>query len=262
MMPYNYKAIEKKWRENIETQCAKKVIKGSVLEKYTEIRQMHESRRKHPVEFSQDLYWDYGTDAVQMYEMFAEPDDGDQYWDDGGLDGIYRFLTRFWRMAEAHIEAEKNTNDSAEAVILCGEMIREIEKRLARRSPSTAISVLMEYTRKLSRIKMTDDTLQKAICLLAPFAPYLAQELWERCENAESVMDALWPTVSAEEIAQMDMEIPVQVNGVVRGKISVTASDSEELVWSRAEEILQKYCADQKRKKEIYVPGRILSVQI
>lgn len=67
MMPYNYKAIEKKWRENIEIQCVKTAVRGSVLEKYTEIRQMHESRRKHPVEFSKDLYWDYGTDAVGMY---------------------------------------------------------------------------------------------------------------------------------------------------------------------------------------------------
>lgn len=249
-IPYNYKAIEKKWREYVETLSQRECATDTVLEKYREIGRMHEHRMKDALHFEQDLYWDYGSDAVRMYEVFSEPEESDAYFDDGGLDGVYRFLTRFWRLSQEKREASK------ESASLCSEMTEKIRIQLNKKRPAVAIAVMMEYTKKLYAVGVGTSDLLIMIRLLAPFAPYLAEELWRENGQEGSVMDAPWPNV--ESIRPKNMILPVQVNKKVRGHICVSADSSEEEILLEARKILKRY-GNVQILKEIYIPDRIVS---
>ena len=152
-VPYNFKSIEKKWHEHIENMLKNDML--PLVQKRKEILQMHEQRMKKKLQFPRDLYWDYGRDAVFLYEIFAEPEQTDAMWDDGGLDGSYRFLTRFWRTV---LEECGQKNDTS---VLRNQLIHEVQTRLDKKRPGTVVSVFMEYTRRFQEQGMDIETLKK-----------------------------------------------------------------------------------------------------
>ena len=139
-----------------------------------------------------------------MYELFVGPPELDSEWDDRGIDGVYRFLNRFWNMVLQN--KDKNVKETKELVKLRHKMVYDITSRLESFSLNTVISGFMEYNNKL--IDMTKkggvdkETLETAVILMAPFAPHVAEELWEQLGHDTSVFKNTWP--SADEEAMKD----------------------------------------------------------
>lgn len=262
-IPYNYKAIEKKWRTEVEERLANADSKeddGSVLGKKNEICRIHESRMRKKMEFSRDLYFDYGYDAVRMYEIFSEPTQNDAMWDDGGIDGIYRFLTRFWRLVMKNKELKRE--ESGEICQLRQSLLVQVEKRMKKQRPDTVIAALMESTKKLQSFPAVDlETLKVMILLMAPFAWYMAEELWQQIGMVGSVFEQLWPAAKDGILEEFMLDIPVQVNGRVCGHVRVPGNISETDALKEGRRIALERKAG-KIEKEIYIKGRIISFYI
>ncbi len=219
------------------------------------------SKSKGNVISPDDLVRDYGCDALRMYELFVGPPELDAEWDERGIDGVYRFLNRFWKLALDSRDAGVSATPEMEKIR--HKFIYDITSRLESFSLNTVISGFMEYCNKLSEIAKKEggidrETIETYIILLAPFAPHIAEELWQAYGHGDSVFHARWP--KHDDAIRMDDEkdIPVQVNGKTRAvvTISVKASKEEALAAGKA-------AAGDKITgnilKEIYVPGKIIN---
>ena len=144
-----------------------------------------------------DLIEDYGCDALRMYELFVGPPEMDAEWDDRGIDGVRRFLGRFWNLVTEN--ADKNFAETAETVKIRHKLVYDITTRLENFNLNTVVSGFMEYTNKLIDLSKKQGgidkaTLETAVTLLAPFAPHLAEELWEQLGHNTSVfVGNPWP---------------------------------------------------------------------
>ena len=252
-VPYNFKSIEKKWHEHIENMLKNDML--PLVQKRKEIIQMHEQRMKKKLQFPRDLYWDYGRDAVFLYEIFAEPEQTDAMWDDGGLDGSYRFLTRFWRTV---LEECGQKNDTS---VLRNQLIHEVQTRLDKKRPGTVVSVFMEYTRRFQEQGMDIETIKTVLILFAPFAPYIVEELWQKIGMKDNVFVQEWPVADEEILEKSIIEIPIQVNGKVYDVLKVSATCSEQKIVEKGKELVKERLRN-GILKEIYIPGRILSFQV
>lgn len=257
-VPYNYKAIEKKWREAVDEKLADMSNETGVLKVVRQINAVQPQKEK--VYFADDIYWDYGYDAVHIYEMFVKPTEADAMWDDGGIDGAYRFLTRFWRLVMEN--KDRATVPTKELQWLCNSMIYAVTERINKKRLNTAIAVLMESTKKMQEMAgkcgIDQETLKTAVILLAPFAPYLSEELWQQLGQENSVFAQSWPKADERVMDEALIDIPVQVNGKVKGTVRVPANISEK----DAKELGKKMLSEEQRKnivKEIYIPKRIIS---
>lgn len=219
------------------------------------------SKSKGNVVSPDDLVENYGCDSLRMYELFVGPPELDAEWDDRGIDGVYRFLNRFWKLALDSKEANVKATD--EMVKLRHKLIYDITTRLESFSLNTVISAFMEYNNKFYEVAKTAggidrETIETYITLLSPFAPHMAEELWQQYGHTESVFKNTWPKHDENLRQDDEKEIAVQVNGKARGvvKLSVKASKEEALAAGR------KAVADRLTGtvvKEIYVPGRIIN---
>jgi leucyl-tRNA synthetase len=140
------------------------------------------SKSKGNVVSPDDLVRDYGCDSLRLYELFVGPPELDAEWDDRGIDGVYRFLNRFWNLVMDN--KDKNTAETKESVKLRHKMIFEISQRFQNFSLNTVVSGFMEYNNKMIEMAKKEGgidkaTLEAAVAMLAPFAPHISEELWE-----------------------------------------------------------------------------------
>ena len=210
-----------------------------------------------------DLIEDYGCDALRMYELFVGPPEMDAEWDDRGIDGVRRFLGRFWNLVTEN--ADKNFAETAETVKIRHKLVYDITTRLENFNLNTVVSGFMEYTNKLIDLSKKQGgidkvTLETAVTLLAPFAPHLAEELWEQLGHNTSVfVGNPWPSYDEEAMKEDEIEIAVQINGKVKGKITIPADADKDAAIAAAKAALEdKY--PENIVKEIYVPGRIVNI--
>jgi leucyl-tRNA synthetase len=228
----------------------------------------------------------YGADAARLYSLFAAPPDRDLDWQDSGIEGIRKFLGRIYRVI----------TDRTEAPILAGQVVgdgsrgpaarslqRKLHQTIKRISDdfngrwhfNTSISALMELNNLLSgmgddiaagKIPLEDlaETKRVMVLLLAPFAPYLAHELWEMLGEKGALLKAPWPKYDAALAKEEELEIPVQINGKLRSRIVVPADASEEFVLDRAlaDEKVQSAIAGKQIVKKIYVPGKLVNIVV
>lgn len=220
------------------------------------------SKSKGNVVSPDDLVRDYGCDSLRMYELFVGPPELDSEWDDRGIDGVYRFLNRFFKMAmesrEQKIEATK------EMIKLRHKMIYDITNRLEGFSLNTVVSGFMEYNNKMIEIArkeggMDQETLETAFILLAPFAPHMASELWEQFGHTGSIFDERWPKADKDAMKDDEWEIAVQINGKTKCTIFIEADSQKEEAVSQAKKALGAKLAG-NIIKEIYVPGKIVNI--
>lgn len=220
------------------------------------------SKSKGNVVSPDDLVRDYGCDSLRLYELFVGPPELDAEWDDRGIDGVYRFLNRFWKLSMDSLEA--GIAETKEMVKLRHKLVFEITQRLESFSLNTVISGFMEYNNKLIELAkktggIDKETIETFIKLLAPFAPHLTEELWEAYGHEDSVFHTEWPKADEEAMKDDEIEVPVQINGKTRAVISISAEASkEEAIAAGKEAIADKLTGT--IVKEIYVPKKIINI--
>ena len=221
------------------------------------------SKSKGNVVSPDDLVRDYGCDSLRIYEMFVGPPELDSEWDERGIDGVYRFITKFWKLAVNSIEADvKATN---EMVKLRHQMIHTITRRLEDFSLNTVVSGFMEYNNKFNEIAKKEggvdkETIETFVTLLSPFAPHIAEELWEMLGKEGSVFENnRWPEADEDLMKDDEIQVPVQINGKTKVVISVPADISKDDAIAQGKEALGDKLTGNVIK-EIYVPGRIINI--
>ena len=221
------------------------------------------SKSKGNVVSPDDLVRDYGCDSLRIYELFVGPPELDSEWDDKGIEGVNRFLKRFWKLALDN--KDKDIKATPELVKVRHKLVHDITNRLNTFSLNTVISGFMEYNNKLMELSkkggVDKETLETYIILLAPFAPHVSEELWEQFGHTDSVFHATWPEYDEEAMKDDEIEIPVQINGKTKCTIAINPDGDKDEILAKAKEALGDK-ANGTIRKEIYVPGRIVNLVI
>ncbi|MCL2362231.1 MAG: leucine--tRNA ligase [Defluviitaleaceae bacterium] len=205
-----------------------------------------------------DVLPKYGCDALRLYEMFISPPELDCEWDDSGIEGVSRFLNKLWRIVER--DATKINPATTELARLRHRIVHDITTRLENLSLNTVVSGFMEHTNTLQSLGGVDrETLKVMAILLAPFAPHMAEEIWESLGHKDSVFAQSWPTYDPEMLKTDTVEIAMQINGKLRGNINIPADADKEAAIAAAKDALADKLEGAEIAKSIYVPGRIIN---
>ena len=201
-----------------------------------------------------ELVEKYGCDSLRMYELFVGPPELDCDWDDSGIDGVFRFLNRVWKMVYANKASDKAPSKDEEYIV--NKMIADVTKRVESLAMNTIVSTFMESTNKLMDVTkkeggLSKSTLETLTVMLAPFAPHIAEEMWHELGHENTVFEADWP--EADESA-------LQIGGKLRGKMQVAINVSKEEAIAQAKEALASRLEGKTVVKEIYVPGKIINL--
>lgn len=210
-----------------------------------------------------ELVEKYGCDSLRMYELFVGPPEMDCDWDDSGIDGVFRFLNRLWKMVYNH--KDDNAAAGKEEEFVCNKMILDITNRLEALTMNTVVSGFMEYSNKLLDVAKKEGTLSKKtletiVTLLAPFAPHICEELWKELGNEGTVFEAGWPKVDESKLMQDTIEIALQIGGKLRGTMEISVKATKEEVLAQAKTVLESKLEGLTVVKEIYVPGKIVNL--
>ena len=214
-----------------------------------------------------DLICDtYGADTLRLYEMFLGPVEQSKPWDTKGIDGVNRFLKKFWRLfynrSEWLVTDEKATPEELKAL---HKLIGKEQEDIENFSFNTTISAFMIAVNDLTALGCNKrEILQPLVVLLSPFAPHIAEELWEKLGGKGSVAYASFPEFVAAYAAEDTITYPVQFNGKMRFTLDLpkSASPAEVEKSVREAEMTPKYVGEQKIVKVIVVPGRIVNVVV
>ena len=217
------------------------------------------SKSKGNVVSPDDLVRDYGCDSLRIYELFVGPPE----LDSKGIEGVNRFLKRFWKLALDN--KDNDVKATPELIKVRHKLVHDITNRLNSFSLNTVISGFMEYNNKLMELSkkggVDKETLETYIILLAPFAPHVSEELWEQFGHTDSVFHATWPEYDEEAMKDDEIEIPVQINGKTKCTIAINPDGDKDEILAKAKEALGDKVNGTIRK-EIYVPGRIVNLVV
>ena len=243
------------------------------------------SKSKNNVVDPDELIQRYGADTARLFTLFAAPPEKDLDWSDQGVEGAHRFLNRVWRFAMRHGERLAGVEASA-GVSPPAEELRELRRRIhwtikkvtddvERFHFNTAIAAVMELHNALGGLPaeelerdenaaLVKAALETEVVLLAPFVPHVASELWRRLGHDGSLADVAWPRYSEDALVQDTRLIVVQVNGKLRGKISVPADAPEEDIESAAmaDPRVAGFLDGRPVQRVISVPGRLVNIVI
>ncbi|HEX6316018.1 MAG TPA: leucine--tRNA ligase [Gemmatimonadaceae bacterium] len=210
-----------------------------------------------------DQYFEqWGADSFRMYLMFLGPFQEGGDFRDAGISGVRSFLNRLWL---AVLEATADGSPDADVMRKLHQTIRKVGDDTARLSYNTAIAAMMEYMNALRKGERTPhrEEVRPLVQLVAPYAPHIAEELWERLGSSRSVMDSGWPAFDASLAREDVIQLAVQVNGKLRGTISVPREIDREaaVAAAMAEPQISKFVVSAP-KKVVFVPGRLLNLVV
>lgn len=203
---------------------------------------------------------EYGSDVLRGYLMFGFNYVDGGPWTDDGIKSINKFYNRIVKLVENIDEEEK---EFPELEVSMHKTIKAVRTDIEKFQFNTCISRIMEYTNALSKYdKIPRKYIETLILLLAPFAPHITEELWESIGNAYSVYNQRYPEYDEEKTKDESKTIGIQVNGKLRGEITVTESDTEDSVKEKvlSEENIKKYTDEKEIVKFIYIPNKIVSI--
>lgn len=208
-----------------------------------------------------DLVRDYGCDALRLYELFVGPPELDAEWDDRGIDGVYRFLNRFYNLVEE--SKDKNISPTREMIRVRHNLIHDIQLRFDSFNLNTVVSGFMEYNNSLLDLAKKEggvdlETLRSFSVLLAPFAPHIAEECYHLAKGEGSVFAAGWPEYDDKAMEADEIKLPLQVNGKVKAVLEVPKDLSKEEILAKAKECLGDKLGG-TLVKEVYIPGKIVN---
>jgi leucyl-tRNA synthetase len=215
----------------------------------------------------------YGADALRTYLMFAAPLDQWVRWDPQGVPGAHRFLSRLWNITQEFLDTAETGGDNKLVLSFAHRAIKKVTEDLENQKYNTAIAAMMKLTNDLYLEKAKNGfsgsadwrfALESLTQLVAPFAPYIAEELWHDLGYEDSVNKDNWPQWDERLVKEEVITLAVQINGKVRSEIVVAADISAEdaIAAAKADEKIAAQIAGKVIKKEIYVPGRLVSLVI
>ncbi|MDD5393849.1 MAG: leucine--tRNA ligase [Thiothrix sp.] len=227
----------------------------------------------------QEMIDRYGADTLRLFSMFAAPPDQSMEWSDSGVEGAQRFLRRLWKQVVDHVSLGSagavNTaalDDVQQALRRkVYQSLQKVGDDMARRHTfNTAVAANMELLNDIARFAdetaqgraVRQDALEKVVLMLAPITPHICHALWQALGHDEAIIDTLWPEVDSAALVQNTLELIVQVNGKVRGKIQVSASAGEDDIKATAlaNENVQKFLEGITVQKVIVVKGRLVNI--
>ncbi|HYF69174.1 MAG TPA: class I tRNA ligase family protein [Ohtaekwangia sp.] len=254
----------KQWRNDLNTAEFICNDNGNYI-CHTEVEKM--SKSKYNVVNPDDIVSTYGADTLRMYEMFLGPLELSKPWNTNGIDGVFKFLRRFWNLFHDNkgdvtvTDAEPTKNE----LKVLHKTLKKIEEDIERFSFNTSVSEFMICCNELSSIKCNKRSiLEPLVIALSPFAPHIAEELWEKLGHKETILHATFPTYDEKYLVENSFEYPISINGKVRAKMNfaldMPKEDIEKLVV--ASESVQKWTEGKAPKKVIIVQGKIVNVVI
>ncbi len=205
----------------------------------------------------------YGADTARLFSLFAAPLEKDLDWSDSGVEGAFRYLKRVWNFIQNF--SESGPGSEAENHVL-NKTVKKVTEDLERFHFNTAIAALMEFQNFLLAQNQapTRDSLKILVQLLSPFVPHIAEELWQRLGNSQTVTEHPWPTFEESALRAETVTVVVQINGKLRGKLELTPKVSEEEVkkLAQADEKIKPHLEGKKIVKTIFVPGKLLNIVV
>ena len=223
------------------------------------------SKSKYNVVNPDEICNKYGADTLRMYEMFLGPLEQFKPWNTAGIEGVYKFLRKLWRLfyndQDQLILTEKAP--TADELKILHKTIKKVEEDIERHSFNTSVSTFMVCVNELSALKCTSkQILDELLIVLSPYAPHITEELWEKSGHKESISFSAYPQWKQEYMIESEFEYPISINGKMRAKINfpldMPAADIEKQVL--ANDIVQKWLEGKAPKKIIVVPNRIVNV--
>jgi leucyl-tRNA synthetase len=219
-----------------------------------------------------DIVREYGADSLRLYEMFMGPLEVTKPWSMQGVNGVYGFLNRVWRLVIDDRAESMQLNaavvdrePTAEENRVLHQTIQVVTRDIAALAFNTAISRMMEFTNFFTTAsERPKSVLEKFVLLLSPFAPHIAEELWQALGHKNSLAYEPWPEFDPDLAKEDSIEVPVQINGKVRSKVSVPVdSDPKALeAAARSDERIAELLAGKQVVKVIVVPGRLVNFVI
>jgi len=253
----------KKWRpENMDAEFILengKYVCGSEIEKM--------SKSLMNVVNPDDLVKKYGADTFRMYEMFLGPLEAYKPWNTNGIEGVFIFLRKLWRLfydEQSQVQIIEK-QPSADELKIIHKAIKKTQEDIERYSFNTAVSSFMICVNELTNLKSHNQTiLTDLVLIISPFAPHLAEELWQILGHRESIILARYPTYNENYIVEESYEYPISVNGKMRTKMSFALDMPHEDIEKQvlASELIQKWTAGKTPKKVIIVPKKIVNIVI
>ena len=227
----------------------------------------------------QSLIDEYGADTVRLFVMFAAPPEQSLEWSDSGVEGAFRFLKRLWKQVLIHIEppaptltANKLNNAERTLRRQVHETIKKVSDDIGRRYTfNTAIAAMMELLNALSRIEdspqsraVVQEGLETVVLMLSPIVPHITQTLWKALGHSGSIMESAWPQVDKSALTRDEIEMVVQVNGKLRGHITISAAADKQTIEKTAlnEPKVQRFITGKTIKKVIVVPKKLVNVVV
>jgi leucyl-tRNA synthetase len=212
----------------------------------------------------------YGADTLRTFELFLGPINENSDWNSKGIAGVYRFLNRAWNLTQEYLDTEKVMAKNKQVVAAEHRTIKKVTDDINRLSFNTAIAALMEYVNELYKLKLDgfspdwQQSIEHLVILMAPFAPHLSAELWEQLGHTEKLDFAPWPIWDENMLIVDTIDLPVQINGKMRGMLQVSLDANEEQVVELAKnnEKIAPHLKDKELQKVIYIPQRIINIVI
>ncbi|MGF1668981.1 MAG: leucine--tRNA ligase, partial [Balneolaceae bacterium] len=244
-------------------------MKGSDVK--VEARAYKMSKSRGNVINPDDVVKSYGADSLRLYEMFMGPLEQVKPWSTKGVEGVNRFLNRVWRLlldqnGKLHTRVTESEPEKKHLKTL-HETIQKVTEDIEEMRFNTAISALMIFVNEANQWESVPASIVNPfIKLLSPFAPHLAEELWEILGHNKTLAYEPWPELIKEYLTDDTVTYPVQINGKVRAQLEVEASKSKDkeyvLKAAKNEKNVERYLSESKIVKEIFVPGRIVNFVI
>lgn len=214
-----------------------------------------------------DIVDNYGADTLRMYEMFLGPLEASKPWSTQGIDGVYKFLRRFWNLFHDTNGNWKLTDaePTKEELKVLHRTLKKIEQDINNFSFNTSVSEFMICANELTSLKCNKRAvLEPLVIALAPFAPHIAEELWEKLSHTDSILNASFPVWNEQYLVESSFNYPISINGKVRTEINFALDMPKEDIERNvlASEVVQKWTEGKPPKKVIVVPGKIVNVVV